>query len=85
MPTRENAMIAALERVADPVERAAACQQFITNGRATIKLAQQVRDEAIRTARTNLHPEAKTVDKLAERIKAKRNVVVDALRIRSAA
>lgn len=80
MPARENATIVALRRVADPVERAAACQQFIQNGRETIKAAQQLRDEAIRDARTSGHTDARTVDGLAARIKAKRNVVVDALR-----
>lgn len=80
MPTRENATIAALKRVADPVERAAACQQFITNGRETIRQVQRLRDDAIRVARTQGHQDARTVDRLATRLKVRRNVVVDALR-----
>ncbi|MFF0822378.1 hypothetical protein ACFYUR_18610 [Micromonospora haikouensis] len=80
MPTRENATIAALNRIADPVARAAACQEFITNGRATLKQAQHVRDQAIRDARSTSHPEARTVDGLAARIRTKRNIVIDALR-----
>jgi hypothetical protein len=83
VPTSENATITALLGVADPVERAAASQTFITNGRATIRQAQQVRDEAIREARVVQHPEARTIDGLAARIRAKRNVIVDALRKRS--
>lgn len=80
MPTRENPRIAALRRVADPVDRAAACQEFIQNGRETIRAAQALRDEAIREARGSGHPDGQTIDGLAARIKAKRNVVVDALR-----
>ncbi|MFJ8690306.1 hypothetical protein [Micromonospora wenchangensis] len=80
MPTSENTPLAALRRVADPVERAAACQAFIVNGRATLALVQQERDDAIRAARAAGHPEARTIDGLAARVKARRNVIVDALR-----
>ncbi|GGM26958.1 hypothetical protein GCM10011608_09700 [Micromonospora sonchi] len=82
MPASENATIAALRRVADPVERAAACQAFITNGRETLRLVMLERDNAIRVARAAAHPEARTIDGLAARVRAKRNVIVDALRKR---
>ncbi|QKW15357.1 hypothetical protein [Verrucosispora sp. NA02020] len=80
MPTSENATLTALRKVADPVERAAACQQFITNGRATIRAVQELRDVSIRDARKTAHPDASTIDGFAARIRAKRNVIVDALR-----
>lgn len=76
-PGSENEKIAALLRIADPEERAAAAQLFIVNGRTTIRSAERVRDEAIREAR---QPRLRTIDQLAERIGARRNVIVDALR-----
>lgn len=75
--TAENAKVTQLRAVADPVERAAACQTFITNGRATLAAVEQLRDQAIRDARA---AKAGTVDSVAARIGARRNVVVDALR-----
>jgi hypothetical protein len=80
MSTTENVQVKALRGVADPVERAAACQRFIANGRATLKAIQQLRDEAIQSARQANHPGAKTVDGLASAVGVRRNVVVDALR-----
>jgi hypothetical protein len=77
MVIRENANVAALRRIADPVARAAACQVFIANGRETIRAAEQLRNDAIRDARQH---GASTVDSLAAAIKVRRNVVVDALR-----
>ncbi|MEV2239500.1 hypothetical protein [Micromonospora sp. NPDC049891] len=82
MPTSENATLTALRKVADPVQRAAACHEFVTNGRETLRLVMLERDNAIRDARQGRHPEARTIDGLAARIRAKRNVIVDALRKR---
>lgn len=80
MTSRENANVTRLKRIADPVERAAAAQEFLANGRATLQAVQQLRDDAIREARKDAHPDAATVDRLAARVKVRRNVVVDALR-----
>lgn len=76
----ENEKVAALLRIADPEERAAAAQLFIVNGRATIQFAERVRDQAIREAR---QPGQRTIDQLAARIGTRRNIVVDALRERN--
>lgn len=73
----ENEKIAALLRITNPVDRAAAAQRFIANGRATLRDAERVRDQAIREAR---QPGQGTIDQLAEQIGTRRNVVVDALR-----
>lgn len=80
MPTSENAIVAAARQIADPAERARHCQAFLANGRATIQQMQQLRDAAIREARTARHPQARTAQQFADFIRAKRNVVVDALR-----
>jgi hypothetical protein len=73
----ENPRITALRGITDPVERAAAAQRFILNGRTTLRAAERVRDEAIRAART---PGSHTIDQLAGKIGARRNIIVDALR-----
>ncbi|MEV5819275.1 hypothetical protein AB0L22_08880 [Micromonospora haikouensis] len=39
-------------------------------------------DASIRAARASSHPDARTIDGLAARIRARRNVIVDALRKR---
>lgn len=78
LPSSENPKIAALIAIADPVERAAAAQRFIMNGRVTIRSAERVRDDAIREARQP--GQRTTIDQLADQIGARRNVVVDALR-----
>jgi DNA-binding transcriptional regulator YiaG len=79
MRSTENPRVVELRGIADPVDRAAACQTFIVNGRATLEAMRALRDESIRSAReaTTL-----TVDALAARIGARRNVVVEALRQR---
>jgi hypothetical protein len=73
-----NPTVAALEAITDPVERAAACQTFLVNGRATIGLVEKLRTTAIREARSQA--QALTIDELADRMRAKRHIVVDALR-----
>lgn len=77
MGSTENPRITELRAIADPVERAAACQTFIVNGRATLKAAEAVRNDSLRAAReaTTL-----TVDAIAAAVKVRRNVVVEALR-----
>lgn len=72
-----NPRAAELAAIKDPVERAARCQEFLTVGRETIRQVERIRDGAIREAR-----EARrgTIDQLADAIKAKRNVIVNALR-----
>jgi DNA-binding transcriptional regulator YiaG len=71
--------VAELRAIADPVQRAAACQTFITNGRETLRAVERLRDESIRTARVDTEL---TVDALAAAVGVKRNVVVEALRRR---
>lgn len=75
--TPENPRIAELRAIADPLERAAAAQTFIVNGRATLKAAESLRNESIRAARgaTRL-----TVDQLAAKVQVRRNIIVEALR-----
>lgn len=77
MRSTESPRIAELRAIGDPLARAAACQTFIVNGRATLKAAEALRNESIRTARdaTTL-----TVDAIAAAVKVRRNVVVEALR-----
>jgi ribosome-binding protein aMBF1 (putative translation factor) len=77
MPQPENPTVAKLEAIADPVARAAAAQEFLTNGRTTIRLVEQLRDRAIRQARSG---GGITIDQLAARIHAGRHIVVDACR-----
>jgi DNA-binding transcriptional regulator YiaG len=77
MRSTDNPRIAELRAIGDPVQRAAACQTFIVNGRATLKAAESLRDESIRAARKST---TSTVDALASAINVKRNVVVQALR-----
>jgi DNA-binding transcriptional regulator YiaG len=79
MRSTENPRVVELRAIPDPVDRAAACQTFILNGRATLEAVQALRDESIRSARES---SPMTVDALAARIGAKRNVVVEALRQR---
>lgn len=74
----ENPKITEFRGYADPVERAKICQQFLTNGRATIRAVEKLRDDAIREARGK--PKSPTVDALALAVGVKRNVVVNALR-----
>jgi uncharacterized membrane protein YccC len=80
MLSSENAIVAAARGISDPAERAKHCQAFLANGRETIRQMQRLRDDAIREARAARHPHARTVEGFAEFIRAKRNVVVDALR-----
>lgn len=75
--TSEDERILALRRIPDPVDRAHAAQRLIVAGRTVIRAAEHVRDDAIREART---PGNGTIDQLAGRIGARRNVIVDALR-----
>lgn len=77
MRNTESPRVTELRAIADPVQRATACQTFIVNGRATLKAVEALRDESIRAAReaTTL-----TVDALAGRVDVRRNVVVEALR-----
>jgi GTP-sensing pleiotropic transcriptional regulator CodY len=79
MTTSENANVARLQGVRDPLARAKACQEFLINGRQTLESVQEVRDEAIREVRRKLGSR-KTIDEIAAYIGAKRNVVVNALR-----
>lgn len=74
----ENETVARLAAISDPVARAAACQEFLTNGKATIRKVERLRTAAIRQARKQ--PEALTIDQLAARMHTGRHVVVDALR-----
>lgn len=74
----KNPTVAKLEAIEDPVERAAACQTFLTNGKDTIRQVERLRTEAIRQARKQ--PGALTIDQLAGRLHAGRHIVVDALR-----
>jgi len=76
----ESLPVTALRAIQDPVERAAACQVFLTNGRATLSAVEQLRNDSIREAR---EATVLTVDGLAERIRVKRNVIVEALRRRT--
>lgn len=78
MPPHENPTVAKLEAIEDPIARAAAAQTFITNGRATLRLVEGVRNQAIRQARTVNR--TVTIDQLASRMGAGRHIVVDALR-----
>jgi len=78
MTTSENPYLTSIRAVEDPLERAAQANQFITNGRLTLAAMQDVRDAAIRESRTT--PAKPTIDDIAARIRAKRNIVVDALR-----
>ena len=74
-----NPRVAEFEAITDPIERARACQEFLTNGRETIRLVERLRDDSIRTARSS---GGRTIDQLAEAIGANRAVVVNALRVR---
>lgn len=67
--------IAAIE---DPLQRAAAAQEFLTNGRRTLRLVQQIRDDGIREARRRMP--GVTIYEIARAIPCRPNVVVDALR-----
>lgn len=69
--------VAEFEAVKDPVERAAACQQFLANARETIRLIERLRDDSIREARKSGRG---TIDEVAQSVGVKRNVVVNALR-----
>lgn len=75
--TVESPRIVELRAIADPLQRAAACQTFIVNGRATLKAAEALRNESIRAAR---EATPLTVDAIAGAVKVRRNVVVWALR-----
>lgn len=77
LSSSEDERITALRGIADPVERARAAQHFINSGRNILREAERVRDAAIREAR---RPGNGTIDQLADSIKVRRNVVVDALR-----
>ena len=73
----DNPRVAELAAITDPIERAAACQRFILNGRETLRQVEALRDQAIRDARTHT---ALTIDKLATRMRLNRSMVVEALR-----
>lgn len=73
----ENPTVARIAAIEDPIERAAAAQTFLTNGRETIRQVEALRDEAIRQAR---HRGGITIDELAGRLRTRRNIVVDACR-----
>ena len=78
-PTSENPTVTAFRGISDPLERARRCQEFLSNGRETIRAVEQLRDDAIREARTQGQ---RTIDALANHIGARRNVIIDALRQR---
>jgi hypothetical protein len=77
MPQPPNPTVAKLEAIEDPVERAAAAQTFLTNGRDTIRLVEALRDQAIREVQRK---GGITIDQLADRMKCGRHIVVDARR-----
>lgn len=77
MRSTESPKIVELQAVTDPVARAAAAQELILYARATAKAAEMIRDEAIRAARGST---TITIDGLADRVRVKRNVIVQALR-----
>lgn len=77
MAHTENPRITELRAITDPVVRAAACQTFIVNGRATLRAAEALRNESIRAAR---EASSLTVDGIATAVQVRRNVVVEALR-----
>lgn len=69
------------ERIAaitDPLQRAAAAQEFLVNGRRTLRTVQTIRDDAIREAREAMP--GTTIYEIARAIPCRPNVVVDALR-----
>jgi predicted transcriptional regulator len=74
----ENPRIAEFRAIKDPTDRARRCQEFLVNGRETIKSVERLRDDAIREARATA--DRPTVDALTKAIGVKRNVVVNALR-----
>lgn len=76
----ESPKVAELRAIPDPVARAAACQAFLVNGRATLAAVEALRNESIRTAREDTDL---TVDQLAAKVQVKRNIIVEALRRRS--
>lgn len=80
MRSTESPRVAELRAIRDPLERAAACQAFVVNGRATLKAVETLRNESIRAAR---EASALTVDGIAAAVKVRRNVVVEALRRKS--
>lgn len=73
----ESPRVAELRALPDPVDRAAACQAFLVNGRSTLAAVEVLRNESIRAARETT---VLTVDQLAARVKVKRNIIVEALR-----
>lgn len=73
----ENSAVARIAAIEDPVERAAAAQTFLTNGRETIRNIEKLRDDAIRQVRRS---GGITIDQLARRIKVGRHIVIDACR-----
>lgn len=77
MSQTPNKTVANLEAIADPVERAAAAQTFLANGRETIRLVEALRDRAIREVQKR---GGITIDQLADRMKCGRHIVVDARR-----
>jgi hypothetical protein len=77
MPQPSNPTIAKLAAIKDPVERAAAAQTYLTDGRETIRMVEALRKQAIRDAYST---GGITIDELADRLPAGRHVVVDALR-----
>ena len=79
MALDDNPKLREIRAIKDPVERAREAQAFIDRGRRAIDDAQGIRNDAIREARGTTRL---TVDAIAEAIKARRNVVVDALRVR---
>lgn len=72
-----NPIVGRLRALGDPLEQAAQCQEFVTNGQRTLEAVRALRDDAIRRAHTG---KLGTIDEIAAQIKARRNVVVDALR-----
>ena len=82
MPTKPrrstNPRVAELEAITDPTARARACQDFLTNGRDTLRVIERIRDESIREAR-KADPRP-TIDAIAAATGASRAVVVNALR-----
>lgn len=78
MSDSKHDVVTRLSAITDPVERAAAAHIFLINGRSTISAVEDLRDSAIREARSR--PGRLTVDDLAARIGAGRHIVVDATR-----
>lgn len=83
MSASENAALAKLAGIRDPLERAEAAHAFITRGEEVLTEARKIRTAAIRKVWNTPPPSdgtKRTHDSIAAHIKASRWTVVDALR-----